>query len=453
MTVPLWDRALPPSLESVATTYEATRAPGISPSYSNAAFAILGRVVEVVSGQSFPEYVQANVLHPLDMHDTTVVPTARTVERLALPYQRTPTGLEPLRQVRFDVYPAGEFLTTAPDMARFLALHLNGGALGGIRVLSAESASEMHRRQFFRDQGHSGYGLGFWVEDEGPDHHVISHSGSVPGLVAQLRGDLDAKVGIYLLANLDGGHRTLEAIARIAITLLRGETYVGFDPVLARRSPVPAAWDAYVGTYLRSTGAPARVRVETSALRLEVEGATFWLVPKEGDAFDARGDDAPDGFDVTFTRDAQGAVAGIRGPSGDVAPRVAVDAPPSMDLSKPPEGELVGAWAGFARFGGLKVDFAFRVEKEAGGLAGTVTLGAQGLQDSPVQRLMHHGRAVHFEHGAGDALATVDGVLDGDTLRGTIRRMGLRLPVEAFRVGTEAARRAAAERDAVGTPK
>ena len=452
-TMPLWDRGLPPSLESVPTTYEATRAPGIARSYSNAGFAVLARVVEVVSGTPFPDYVQKHVLGPLGMNETTVQPTAHTVERLALPYQRTPSGLEALRQVRFDVYPAGEYVTTATDMARFLAMQLGGGRLGETRILTRASAEEMHRRAFFREQGHEGYGLGFWVEDEAPDQHVISHSGSIPGLVAEMRGDLDARVGIYLLANLDGGHRSLEAVARIAIKLLRGEAYVPFDPALARRSPVPPAWDAYVGAYRTKNGGLAHVRIAASALQLEAEGSKLWLVPREGDAFDARGDDAPDGLDLTFVRDAQGVVTGLRGPSGDVAPRALSDAPLSMDLAAPPVGDLAGAWAGFVKFGGLDVDFSFRVERTGDVLSGHVTLAAQGLQDSPVERLMHHGKEVHFEHGAGSGLATVDGVLEGDVLKGTIRRMGLKLPVEAYRVGSEAARKAAAARVPVGTPR
>jgi len=141
-------------------------------------------------------------------------------------------------------------------------------------------------------------------------------------------------------------------------------------------------------------------------------------------------------------------VTGVQGSTGNVAPRLATDAATTMDVSKPPDGVLEGEWEGAAAFGGLQLDFTFRVRKEGDRLVGTVTLPAQGLRDSPVDHLLHHGNQVHFEHGAGPGLALVDGTLDGDVFSGTLRRTPFVLAITSYRAGSTAAKTAAAARAA-----
>jgi hypothetical protein len=59
---------------------------------------------------------------------------------------------------------------------------------------------------------------------------------------------------------------------------------------------------------------------------------------------------------------------------------------------------------------------------------------------------------VHLEHGAGAGRALTDGVLEGDVLRGAVAQGPLRLPLEAFRTGSDAAKAAKAARDAAHAP-
>lgn len=452
LTVPIWDRRLPPAIEETAALVEASFPAGTGVAYSNLAFGLLGRIVEKAAGEPFEDAVRRRVFVPLGMGATTLVPSAAVVERMALPYARSETGVEPLRQVRFDMFPAGDVWTTAADMGRFLAALLNDGRSAGGRILSPEAARSLRTRPFFAERAPEGFGLGIYVEER-EGRVVLAHSGSVPGFVAALRGDVGARVGAYVLANQDGGGPALDALARIACRLLRGEAYTPFDPAVARRDPVPAAWATFAGTYLSPQAGPIRVRVEDGALVMEAGGRKAWLVPDgdAGDRFVARGDDSQDGAPVAFLRDGAGKVVGVRGRSGVPAERLATDAATTMDVSKAPEGTLEGAWEGSAGFGGLRLDFALHVRRDGERLVATVTVPAQGLKDSPVSQLLHHGAQIHFEHGAGGALALVDGVLEGDVLRGTLRRSGFALPVEAYRVGSDAAKAAAARR-AAGTP-
>ncbi len=58
--------------------------------------------------------------------------------------------------MHFDVYPTGDIYLTAEDMARYLGAQINGGVFHGNRIMSEESAREMHKPRFGGD-----YGSGF----------------------------------------------------------------------------------------------------------------------------------------------------------------------------------------------------------------------------------------------------------------------------------------------------
>ena len=121
-----------------------------------------------------------------------------------------------MAQVHYDVYPAGDIYLTAEDMARFLGAHINGGVLGGSRILSEESVREMHTAQF---GGY--YSLGFAVKKAENGHTIISHSGAIRGQNSVMMGDVDARVGVYIMSNSG----VPSSIGEAAIHLLRGEEY------------------------------------------------------------------------------------------------------------------------------------------------------------------------------------------------------------------------------------
>lgn len=156
-------------------------APGSRWSYSNAGINTLGRVVEVVSGQSFAEFLERRLFRPLGMKDTTFWPTPAQGRRLAKAYQPKAdgNGLEEtaiyflqgdLGDRRRTAFPSGGLFSTARDVARFYQMMLDGGVWRGRRLLSAQAVAELTRTQTgdlktgFTD-GMS-FGLGFAVVKE-----------------------------------------------------------------------------------------------------------------------------------------------------------------------------------------------------------------------------------------------------------------------------------------------
>jgi D-alanyl-D-alanine-carboxypeptidase/D-alanyl-D-alanine-endopeptidase len=216
---PIWGRELPMSLEELTSKLYSIRAPEARWEYNNYAYAIAGLLVEKISGLDYETYIVENILKPLGVETPSpVAPSPEMVELMALPYN--PGGADgeptPVAQVHYDVYPAGDIFLTAEDMARFLAAHINGGEFGGSRILAEESVREMHTPQF---GGY--YSLGFAVKKAENGHTLISHSGAIRGQNSVMMGDVDARVGVYMMSNSG----VPSWIGEAAIHLLRGEEY------------------------------------------------------------------------------------------------------------------------------------------------------------------------------------------------------------------------------------
>jgi CubicO group peptidase (beta-lactamase class C family) len=242
-TKPIWGRKLPKTLDHMVSDLYSVRAPETTWEYNNFAFGMAGLLVEKLSDTEYEDYVVENILKPLGVETPhPVYPSPEMVELMALPYMQGGSSgkPQPVAQVHYDVYPAGDIYLTPEDMARFLGAHLNGGVFNGHRILSEESVAEMHTPQFGGT-----YGFGWSVAEDDNGHTIISHGGGIPGQSSFMMGDVDARVGVYYMSNSGAP----QEIAEAAIALLRGEHY---SPP-AKKVSIGVARDvmsSYVGTYV-----------------------------------------------------------------------------------------------------------------------------------------------------------------------------------------------------------
>jgi CubicO group peptidase (beta-lactamase class C family) len=129
--------------------------PGSRWAYSNSGIDTLGRVIEVVSGESYEAFLQKRVFDPLGMTDTTFAPTAEQLKRLAVIYTKGTDGhLAPVPNALIGLpphpkhpIPAGGLVSCAADLAKLYRMMLNKGTLDGHRVLSERAVAEMTRTQ------------------------------------------------------------------------------------------------------------------------------------------------------------------------------------------------------------------------------------------------------------------------------------------------------------------
>ena len=121
--------------------------PGSRWSYSpSAGFDTLGRIVEIISGQSFDRFLRDRIFGPLEMKDTTFYPSEAQSSRVSTRYQKTANGLtkqenNPPSNVYFSG--AGGLSSTAEDYEQFAQMLLNGGQLNGKRLLSPKTVDLM----------------------------------------------------------------------------------------------------------------------------------------------------------------------------------------------------------------------------------------------------------------------------------------------------------------------
>ncbi len=140
---------------------------------------VLGRVVEVASGKSFAEYLDANVFKPLKMKDTFFTVPKEKLNRLAEMYMPDgKNGLKPANKfssIRFvnqdnKYYSGGGGLcSTMDDYLRFCQMMINGGELDGKRILKSETIREMTINQLTgkMSAGFFKFGLGFRINLNG----------------------------------------------------------------------------------------------------------------------------------------------------------------------------------------------------------------------------------------------------------------------------------------------
>lgn len=122
-------------LSSIPLMYQ----PGSVFEYSRATD-VLGRVIEVVSGQSLQDFLRAHIFEPLGMPNTAFTVPPEWLGHMAEPFARDPDGGVQMRvmDVRTDAALAsggGGLISTAQDYARFLQCMLNRGELDGARLL------------------------------------------------------------------------------------------------------------------------------------------------------------------------------------------------------------------------------------------------------------------------------------------------------------------------------
>jgi CubicO group peptidase (beta-lactamase class C family) len=145
--------------------------PGDGYLYSESS-SVVGRLVEIWSGQPLDVFLAERVFRPLGMTDTGFWVEPTRVDRLTTVYTPSESaGLRPieLEAVPFTVPPtllegAVGLVSTVPDFLRFASMLANGGELGGVRLLQESTVSAMTRSGLSDEimrgrRGGSGWGL------------------------------------------------------------------------------------------------------------------------------------------------------------------------------------------------------------------------------------------------------------------------------------------------------
>ena len=206
----------PGASASWSDSYSA-HAPGEQYEYSNLGYNMVGAIIERASGERFDRYVKQHVLEPLGLYGGHW-PDALDADRFAHIYRyrdgegfvRSDAAYAPLGERLSDYRlgysapvfsPTGGLKIPAPDLARYMLMHMNRGEWAGARIISAEHAALMQAPTVHIDDD-AGYGLALRT-DRGliPGVTLTGHTGSAYGLYSSMFFDADGKYGFIVITN------------------------------------------------------------------------------------------------------------------------------------------------------------------------------------------------------------------------------------------------------------
>jgi CubicO group peptidase (beta-lactamase class C family) len=204
-------------------------APGTVFEYSNLGYAILGRVIEAVTGEDYARAISGHVLGPLGMSQTGFEASEFDPQALARGYRQDCGNWLELEPDGYGAFaPMGGIFSCVADLARWVAGFAAAfpprgaaadsaagpaGAIDQAHPLSRASRRAMQFSQAAITSGGDGvvlkqtgplslsYGFGLFTEDDAAFGTIVQHSGGYPGYGSQMRWHPATGIGTIVLAN------------------------------------------------------------------------------------------------------------------------------------------------------------------------------------------------------------------------------------------------------------
>jgi CubicO group peptidase (beta-lactamase class C family) len=189
--------------------------PGKGYQYCNLNFNMVGTIIEKYSGERFDQYVKHHILDPLGLYGGYCVDSLDK-SRFASIYEYngdsakfflSPGAYNP-RSAEIAAYtmgystpifsPTGGMKISAPDLARYMMMHMNLGKVKGKKIISKKSALAMQTAYSDKE----GYGFAIMNSDKLiPGKHMTGHTGSAYGLYSAMFFNPKEKFGIVVISN------------------------------------------------------------------------------------------------------------------------------------------------------------------------------------------------------------------------------------------------------------
>jgi CubicO group peptidase (beta-lactamase class C family) len=185
------------------------RPPGFVTGYSNYNADLAGYIVARVSGMPYDQYIQENILDPLEMFSSVIhsppPPDLWQSMSKAYWYRDGAYQEDPLYMGQPGIMPGAGLSAPVTDIAHFMIAHLQSGRYGDIRILEENTTEQMHREILFNnDPRVSGMLHGFYdLTDSG--QYTIGHSGGGDPMYSTLLLLPDQNLGVFAAWNSDGG--------------------------------------------------------------------------------------------------------------------------------------------------------------------------------------------------------------------------------------------------------
>ena len=233
--------------------------PGSKFKYSNSGYLLLGYLIDKVSGEKYPQFVNENIFKPLGMNNSGYDSNATIIPHRASGYTKTPSSNEIQNTGYIDMtipYSAGALYSTTRDLLKWEK------ALYGGKLLKPESLRKMTTP--YKDN----YAFGLLISEAG-GHKKYAHGGGIEGFNTELAYYPDDHLAVIALANLNGA--APGEIATKAATIELGGT-VKLPSERTQITLTPDQINAITGTYSIGPGVDMSVFTEEGKLMTQLTG-------------------------------------------------------------------------------------------------------------------------------------------------------------------------------------
>lgn len=171
--------------------------------YSNLSFALLGRIISVVSGEEFEQFMTREIIDPMGMKATTFFASAIPDEMRAVGYAKFASGLTPEPTIKTGAFtPMGGLHSSVNDLAKWVSTYRHGRVEEQTLYRYAQSGLAKAVNECPERIVVSSYGFGLFIDDDAVLGRFVHHSGGYPGFGSHMRWHLESGWGIVALGNL-----------------------------------------------------------------------------------------------------------------------------------------------------------------------------------------------------------------------------------------------------------
>jgi len=287
--------------------------PGTEFSYSNEGYALLGAIIERVSGKTYEQFIQDHILTPAGMSNSVFVlnewdghTDITTLYATKMVDGNTEIVASPVWWDAPAMRAAGFLKSTIRDMLAYMEIFRTGGLVKGKRIVSSQSIEDM-MKPFVQIDPNRYYGYGLGIHENYLGMRLIEHTGGLKGISSQMFIVPDREITGIILTNLEG-----VPVAEIMAGLLNcrhsrpadAQVYAYIDTHIS-----PQLLSDYVGIYESREGVRITVEFQNENLVLQFLNADFNLraVGEDCFTFTFKGTDRH----IRFIRHAGGVVSRV----------------------------------------------------------------------------------------------------------------------------------------------
>lgn len=260
--------------------------------YSNIGYALLGKIIENVSGKSYNQFMNDEIFQPLGMTNSYTYLNANNAPFISKAYQIEgfifKNAIE-IQQFRQRDQPAGSIVSSVEDTAKFIQMILNDGKNSiGEQVLSKESLEQMFVVQYPENElDDDPYGLGWKINKVHLPYTDLNirHGGTLIGFSTLVAAAPNEKLGIAIFYNTNQifsrhyiANEALELLAKVK----KGDKEIENEPEKERIIALHSdQYEQYVGRYVGIGDLPLVMDLQTKKgqLKLKLLGQELSLKP------------------------------------------------------------------------------------------------------------------------------------------------------------------------------